>query len=286
MEAKGCILFNVLLNRYHPNDTPAFLGTLPKELVDRLAKYKTSSKDTTAAFYLADKRLQRIHPSWLVPVLEQTPDTLRPLFISALPSEQLTTVCRMLKIDRPKLKPPAPVKAFLLSQFMAQVLPEDLLPEEYLPENPINQILTLSKDDLVLVADYMGLRDLAEALRPVVDKKLLQRVHQILTPGEVQMIALYIRQKEKLKVSKLELNKWDGQRDSLRLLYHRRGLIRLAKALSGQSRDLLWHLTRRLDQRRAMIVDGFWSATVVPGVTPLLVQQLVSVIDFVKRQKK
>lgn len=284
MEAKGWILFNVLINRFHPQDAVDFRSTLPKQFVQELDKHKTASSDVLGAFSIADEQLKRIHHSWLVVILEEAPDSMRQLYLASLPKELKSAVGRLMRVPAPKFKLPSVSRHILLKQLAKRVTPSDVLPTAFLPASPLNELANLSRDELVRTCDYLGLRDLAEAVRPVVDKRLLQAVHRCLTPPELQLLRVYLHQREKLIVSKIELHQWDGQSDSLRVLFHRRGLVRLAKALSGQPRDLLWHISHKLDRRRAVVLEGFWLPTVITGITPLLMQQVIGIMDFVKRQ--
>lgn len=284
MEARGWILYNVLVNRYHPKDSSVFLGSLSKEDVEELQKHQVASFDPQLALASPAERLIGIHYSWLTPILQQSAEPLRSLLLASLPQKQRGQLCRLLQHVPPKKTPPAKVRSYLLNQLAAQIIPLDLLPVAYLPTTPLSPLAKLSKDELIQLIDYLGLRDLAEALRSVVNKKLLQAVNSCLQATELQLLKNYLQQREQLKVPKLVFDKWDGKRDSLRLLYHQRGLARLAKALAGQQREIIWHVMHHLDHRRAMAVESQRPPEAIPGVTPILVHQTVSILEFLKRQ--
>lgn len=284
MEARGWMFFNVLVNRFHQKDSSTFLSQLPKETLEALKQHPASSSDTATALRLPEQTLPRIHFSWLVPVLSQNPESLRALLITCTPPSQQQGLCRQFKLPLPKKRLSKPAKAYLLRHLARQVDTTQALPLAYLPESPLTPLASLSKEKLILLIDYLGLRDLAEALRPIVDNRLLQAIHRCLKPPELQLLRAYLHQRDTLKVPKLDFSKWDGQRDSLRLLYHQRGLTRLAKSLSGQSPDLLWHISRHLDQKRANLLENLRASKDAPVITQTLVLQVVAILEFLQRQ--
>lgn len=286
MEPKGWILFNILINRYHPRDTKQFVGQLPPEVVQELQKHHINSQDASAVVRDPSERLSHIHASWLAPAIEKLPQPLRPLLLAALPSAQQRGLARVLSLPLPKMTPSKPIKRFLLHQLSLQIFPDHLMPASYLSENQLAPLLALTKIQLVHLIDFMGLRDLAEAVRPIVDKRILQAVQGALTTTELQLLNSHLQHRERLKVSKLDLSGWNGQRDSLRLMFHQRGLLRLAKALSGQSKDFIWHVLHTLDSRRAAFIEKALADTAIPGVTPLLIQQILSLMAFLKKREK
>lgn len=284
MEARGWTLYNVLVNRYHPKDAPIFLGSLAQEDAAELQKHQVASRDPQLVLASPAERLIGIHYSWLTPILQQSAEPLRSLLLASLPEEQRGQLCRVLQQAPAKKSPPAKVRTYLLNQLAAKIIPGDLLPVAYLPITTLSPLAGLSKEALIQLIDYLGLRDLAEALRSVVNKKLLQAVHSCLQAPDLQLLKNYLQQREKLKVPKLVFDKWDGKRDSLRLLYHQRGLARLAKALAGQPREIIWHVLHHLDRRRATLIESQCPPEAIPGVTPILVQQTISILEFLKRQ--
>lgn len=284
MQAKGWMLFNALVNRYHSADATAFISQLPQETADALQQHTTQVTNPAAALCFADQALAQIHFSWFIPALQQYVDSLRPVVVACLPKPQQQHLCRQLQISLPKSKQAPAAQRYLLNDLAKRMHVTEACPVAFIPEGPLTSLAFLSKDKLVLLIDYLGLRDLAETLRPVVDNRLLQAVHRCLNPAEMQLLRAYLHQRDKLKVSKLDFAKWDGQRDSLRLMYHQRGLARLAKALASESPDLRWHIYRHLDQRRAEMLEKLGQAQDPPLLTQTLRLQVVAILEFLQRQ--
>lgn len=284
MQAKGWMFFNVLMNRYHSNDAAAFIEQLPQEAADALAKHPSEISEPAAALCFAPQALAPIHFSWFISALQQYTVALRPFVVACLPKPQQQHLCRQLQITLPKKKQALTTQRYLLNDLAKRMQVTEALPLTFIPESTLTPLASLSKDQLVQLIDYLGLRDLAETLRPVVDNRLLQAVHRCLKPAELQLLRAYLHQRDKLKVAKLDFSKWDGQRDSLRLMYHQRGLARFAKALAGESPDLRWHIYRHLDRRRAELLEKLGNVQDPPLLTQTLRLQVVAILEFLQRQ--
>lgn len=283
-ETKGLVFLNVLLNRYHQTDASTILNVLPQVTAEGLKQTATKSSDAVAAIRMPETLLSGMHFSWMVPALSQSPEPLRSLLIGCLSEKQRQGVCRQLHLSVPQNKSSKVAKAYLTRHLALQLGVTECLPLAYLQETPLKPLASLSKDEFILLIDYLGLRDLAEALRPIIDKRILEALHRCLTAPERHLLRIYLHQRDPLKTSKLDIAKWDGKRDSLRLMYHQRGLARLAKALSGQPPQLLWHISRCLDQKRAQLLESMGVAKEPTPVTPTLILQIVAILDFLQRK--
>lgn len=286
MEPKSWILFNILVNRYQGENASTFLNQLPDEMREKLKKHPSSHPDPLIALQPAEKKLKSLHHSWLTPLIAASQSDLKPFLIAALPQEQQQGVARALKLPQQPSKLSAPVRHYLLNTLAHKTTPPEMLPSELLPNLPLQQLTTLTKEQLILLIDYLGLRDLAEALRPIVDKRILQTVNHCLNQTELQLLRAYLHQREKVKASKLDLSQWDGKRESLRLMYHKRGVVRLAKVLSTQSEQLIWHVTHLLDEQRASMLNHYLSLSSDPNITNALIAQVLNLVTFIKRPRE
>ena len=93
-----------------------------------------------------------------------------------------------------------------------------------------------------------------------------------------------LHQKEKLITQKLQLEHWDGDCRKLGKLLHHRGLVRLGYALSGQHKDLIWHISHILDAGRGNKLTRYYHKNKIPGVSQTLSYQVLAVIDFSKER--
>ncbi|HEV8052474.1 MAG TPA: hypothetical protein VGP47_08265, partial [Parachlamydiaceae bacterium] len=189
---------------------------------------------------------------------------------------------KLLNIKVPPSRLTANMKAFLLGQLYQKWNPEDALPSQYLPQSLLEPLNELSKNELIEVIDLLSIFDLAEAVRHIVDKKNLKAIYLCLSPEKQRFLRICLHKKEKFAASKLDIGKWDGSPEQLNNILHRRGLLRFGKALCGQSKYFVWNIAHTLDTGRGKTISEYYSEDPVPGVTNLLVLQIITVINFLK----
>lgn len=286
MASKTSTFFKVLINRFHPGINPNFFRALPQEETKEAFSEPTSSQDVSVAVYWPYTLISRVHYSWLVPHIEKLPKNIQSLVIRALPEFQFKGITKLLKIPSSRTELSPKVKDFLIGQLYQQWQPQEALPSEYLPPSSLNSLLDLSKGDLVELIDLLAIYDLAEAIRHIVDKKNLKAIYLCLTPQKQQFLRLCLHKKEKLAAPKLDIAKWDGSQAHLATILHHRGMLRFGKALCGQNRHFLWVITHTLDTGRGTVISQYYQDDQIPGVTPLLVQQLMNALNFLKPKQR
>lgn len=282
MQSKSAVFFKVLVNRFHPGINQAFFKSLPQDEVKEAFAETTSSQNTTVAFSWAGDVIARTHYSWLAPFIEKMPKSLQGPVISALPEAQSKGLKKLLKIAPSEDVLSPNVKAFFLEQLYQQWQPLEAIPSEYLPYSSLNGLLDFSKAELVDLIDLLAMHDLAEAIRHIVAKKNLKSIYLCLSPQKQRFLRVCLHKKEKFAAPKLDIEKWDGSQEHLLNILHHRGMLRLGKALCGQSRHFLWNITHILDTGRGMVVAKYYQEDKIPNITPLLEQQVISVINFLK----
>lgn len=279
MQPKSTVLLKVLLNKFHPGPPLPFLKALPQDTAKEIAAIDTSSSDLSAALNWPSNAIENTHYSWLAPVIAKMPAALQTQVVGSLKKKQADGICRILKIHNLPTVPTA-AQRFFINKLYLEWNPQDSLPCEYLPKSSLEVLLTFEKAHIVNIIDLLAMYDLSDAIRHIVDKNKLKNIYQCLSTQKQQFLRLCLHKKEKLAAQKLDINKWDGHAESLNNILHRRGMARLGKALCGQSKQFLWHITHRLDVGRGQNILEHYTPNEIPGITPLLVQQLFSVINF------
>ena len=286
MEAQGWMMLKVLLNKYSKVPADILLKKMPQEDAQLVLSQDIQSKDITPAITEPSKIIAKIHYSWMPPFIEQFPESLQGPLLNALPSSQASGLARLMKKNRDSKQLSEPVKHFLIRQLYDKLDDKQILPIPYLPLSSLNVLAEMSKEELVQMIDFLALQDLAEAIRSIVDKKKLKSLYLWLSPKEQQYLKTCLNQKDKLPLTKIELGNWENNKDKLKLLLHRRGLVRFAKVLSGQHPDLLWHIIHILDTGRAAVINKQYTKESIPGVTPTLIQQLTNLMNFLKQKSE
>lgn len=282
MQTKSGLMLKILLNRYHGDPPKSLLKPFAHEEITELGKIESSLANPEQGLDQPKTLLQRIHYSWFIPVLETIPKNLLPLAVAALPKHQSEKIKQQLNLN-PLERPLARLtRIFLLDRLYQLIKPTEILPLAFLPVTPLSGLFKLTKAQLVEIIDLLGIYDLADEVRYIIDKEQVNKINSCLTPRQKQFLRHSLHQKEKLTSTPLHLKQWDGDCKKLALLLHQRGLIRMSKALCGQHPHAIWHLMHILDKGRGEILKRHYTDTALPGVTAALIQQILTVMNFLK----
>lgn len=280
MDAKGWMIFRVLVNRFHPKGSDAVLKFLPDDERQKVLEQDVRSSDLMPILCEPQRLVAELHYSWINTLLEQFPKTLRPLVIAALGPEQRTRLSPSGE-GIPGIS--AVVKDFFIDQLYMKLDGASHLPIDYLPVTELSPLIQWKRKDLLSLVDYLGLHDLAVEVRHIVDKVMLQQIYACLTPKQLYYLNVCLHQKEQLVAPRLGITlKMSGE--ELKKLLHSRGLLRLGRAMAGQHPDLLWHLCHLLDTGRGEVLRKCYQEQLIPTVTPILKGQVLNIMNFLKKE--
>lgn len=275
-------MLRVLLNRFHKSPPDALLKSLPQAEMQAVRNVDVLPVEIALGLLPPTEQIQMIHYTWLLPVFKQLPKSLHALTLTALPEPQKTKIRRELELSDTagaKTLPPA-LQGYLLNLFYNKIKPKEVLPLAFLPQTPLWQLATLTKPQLVELFDFMGIHDLAESIRHIINKNFLTKLYNCLDARQKQCLRACLHKPGKVSSTRMELEKWDGSPGKLERMLQLRGLMRVGKALCGQHPDFVWHLAHRLDHGRGVILLKNFAPQATVGVTPHLVQQVVNMIDL------
>lgn len=285
MEAKGWMLLQTLLNRYHKGSISPLLCYLPQEEVEKITLYPTESQDVALAAVQPEQLIQQIHYSWLALAFEKLNDLIKPFILASLPATQSEGIQKMLKLSPPTVQVAPPFKNIFIYFFLQQC-ERSPLPLSFLPASKLTPLLDLTKHQLVELIDFMGLQDLAAEIRHIVDKNKLKKVYLCLSPKKKKFLKICLHHKEKIPADSLTLDRWDGSSAKLENALHRRGLSRLGMALSGQEPGFIKHLILKLDKGRGSILEKNIMEKEIPEVTQAMITQTLNLIKFLYKQEQ
>lgn len=279
MHSKQALIIKVLHNTYHPGDTGRFFEAFSEEEAQEIKKLEISSTDTFPFLVQPIDRIQFIHPSWLLSILTEMPAEAQQILVGALPAPQRRYLSEQLQIS-PLEKPLAePVKAFLLKSFIQRIPgAADVLDTTFLPKSTLSRLIDWKRGEIIELCNYLGLIDLANEIRHVIDKKKLQKVYDCLNPKEQNYLKQAMQQKEKVPTVSLGLDRWSGDCEKLRTVIQSRGLIRLATALSGEHPDIIWQISHILDKGRGLVLVKHVAGQPIRRGTAHTVQQVLTLM--------
>lgn len=277
MNKRACVIFKVLMNRYQTSDPRSFLSILPLEEAKSVSSQKIFSHDLSPIVGQPCTVMKKIHYSWLQPLIALFPDSLKGVVIASLTHEQMTGF-HLASVPLVS----SCVKNFLLSRLYDLLEMNHHLPIEYLPQSELNALALLKKQDLMGLIDLLGLYDLASEVRKIVDSNQLKNVFACLSAKQAHYLKACMNQKDQLTVQKLG---FDFAKQDCSLLMkgvHKRGIVRLSRALYGEHEDLVWHIAHILDSGRGNILLKEHASSVLSKVTEVLKQQVMTTLNFLK----
>lgn len=283
MQSKDWLIFRILLNKYHSNSRDLFLKNMPKDEAAKVLDQNFTSIDVERLLIQPEFLLDKIHYSWFLEPFKRLPQGLQSATLASLPEMHAEGISKYLKIPLKKMQISAPFKRFLINTLYTQFEKKEILPNEFLPENPLSPLLGYPKQKLVAIIDYLGLYDLAEEIRHIVEKNLLKNIYACLSLKKQQFLKNILNQKEKLSAPRLELDYDSVERQNLETILHKRGLIRMSQALSGKHKDFVWHIVHLLDSGRGNVISSYYSQEEIPVVSNALTNQVIHVINFLNK---
>lgn len=249
------MLLRILLNRAHGSVNESLLKGLPKEEADKVRALLIGAQDPNPLLTHAQRSLESIHYSWILDRLKTQSESFHQGILACLTQEQKKGLANALQIPVPEKTLSPFLKKFYLHHIFNS-FPElnESLPLEYIPDSSMNKLAELTKKQLLRLIDNLAMFDLAHEMRGIVATKTLKMLYGALTPDQQQFLRKCLPLKDKITPSKLNLDRWSKSSKELMLLLHKRGIIRLAYALSGESEDLIWTIAHRLDKGRGTLL--------------------------------
>ena len=258
-----------------------------KEAEILLSVQPVDSNEVDAFFTAKNKWIQDIHYSWFREPLEKAPASFQKVILTALPVNVATALDTSAKRIG---QYPETVRQLVLEVFFryfssCEPGADVVLPKALLPKSDLGPLLTLSKQELVDIITLLAMFDLADEIRHVVDRKLLQMIVGRLPQKMQRFLRSCMSQKAKLALAPMHIEKiYKDERQFDKKLHHR-GLQRLAIALSGQSVDFIWHFLHTLDTGRGNVLMKQINREVQPS-TPVAKMQLLVAVQYIKDMRK
>ena len=275
----------------------AFLKKLPSQEQHALLKHfspeqfhefnqsKKLQEDPTSGIPPLEEELSHIHFSWLAPLLRSLPEGDIKLFLGCLTEDQQLGLKQSLLFSNHIPSVSLIGNLFLKRQLFSSLVDQkEILPLSCLSEEPINALLTLSYEDLLMLIDLLSMHDLAVEIRQIIDTTKLKRIYSLLSHVQTKFLKALIYRKEPVVFKKLELANWDGRTETLLSTLEQRGINRLAKALYREDPSLLWYVTHRLDTDRGSLLNKLCTSLDHPRAAILLSEQVIDLIHMLKNQ--
>ena len=242
-------VLHAFLSRESPESQEYLLQFLPPTRAERMKQLQPFPTPLDIAHFKNGDLLNTVHWSWFLPTLKSYMPEEQTLFLSTLdpvPANHLAEEipCKMPKKSLSELGT-SYLRHLLLNSLIGTH--DRLIPKDFLPPSPLNRLLDLSKKELTALIDLLSMYDVAAEIKQIVETKILKNIYSCLTEMERNLLKQVSLKPESYSLPRMGLERWDGNRDALRLLLHRRGLARMGLALSGEDPALIWYVCHQLD---------------------------------------
>ncbi|MCB1115481.1 MAG: hypothetical protein KDK71_03330 [Chlamydiia bacterium] len=282
MNQTSTIIFRRLVERGNKTASIRYLTPSEQEQYQSIAP---SEGDPFAHPLSTRERLKEIHYSWMITFLEPFTKKDKIFILASLEKKQASKLQKHFQIKEKDFPPIKKVgKDYLVRALYDWLISDqkEFLPIEFLPKHPLSPLLTLTKNELQALVDYLGLHDLALELKHVIKADQIKKIQNVLSKEEQEYLKKQIKRKEPISFARLNLDGWNGDGEKLKAILHHRGFNRLAKALFGCHPSFLWHLCHKIDTGRAKILRKFFTDIKNDEAQSVLINQTLEIIPLVK----
>lgn len=275
---RSLMILKVLMNRFHSSEKQHLIDLMSTEEKKAIHANPISSGDITPIYHY-QSQLDRIHYSWIEEALKTASPFWKSIAIASLSLKQKQGLR-----DSTVFPLSGAMKSLIQNRLCQNLKITEHYPKEYLPKNEFSILLEWDKESLLHLIDFLGLFDLASEVRHIVNTQDLKSIYSCLNAKQFHFLKLCLSKKDKVTSPKLGLKPAQIDRKKLKQILHLRGLSRFGRALSGLPYDFVWTLSHLLDIGRGKALLKDYRLDKDVKVTPLIQQQVIKVMDFLKRE--
>lgn len=285
MDTTGWLVCNAFLQKLGDKKRDALLSYLPSAERDFVQHLHTPKEDLSLG--LSAENIAEIHPSWWAPFLRTLPENDIRFFVSALPTSHISMLKKTLLFSGPIIELSSMGIQYAQTVLFKAIAPTDfdLLSSSAVPASSLNQLLTLSFEEISLLIELLGVHDLAVEVRQIIDTVQLKKIQSCLSREKAYFLQTLSHKKERIVFRRMDLEKWDGDPQTLLNLLYSRGVNRLAKALFGENESFLWHIEHRLSTEQAGLLALWRKELDHPKAKDILSGQIVEILALINKWK-
>lgn len=269
-----------LLERFPHPGIAAVLQELPDELA---APFRTLpakvGKAPETFFAQARPALRGMHPSWCEELVAVCPEVLQPL------------IRRVILEAVGKEKSQLPISDFVRNFLLRYAI--DKWPErsiegiEAIEGTSFRWLALCDEAKLMTLAELLAVNDVVDVVRQIVDKKILQKILNVMTPLQQRYVRALLHRPVRAATLNKELTAIlldDPVKGSQVLL--KKGFEELALALKDEPQLLRWHVLHRIDRATAMSLTQAMESAVSAKHGAEMKKNLAHAYQFLQKVKK
>ncbi len=130
---------------------------LDNDTLEDVENIPSFSFSPSHGFDTLEERLSHVHYSWLLPFFDRLKDSDKYFFLSALNEKSQASIMKYYDLTRLPKKLSSLGKEFILQTLNTYLTKDNLkiLPVTCLPQDPLNNLLNLSRKQLLILVDYL-----------------------------------------------------------------------------------------------------------------------------------
>jgi|GEM_PF-5241131 len=279
MSDKSLLFLKAFLENVAPDKKDLLLSFLSPSMVNKLSSLSVLPCDPSSLFLSNEKVMETIHPSWFIPALKMLKSQDLNYFSSCFTEEQYSYLSKHLSLERLPL--PSFAKGFLFQILLKKMDGKEIFPIECLPSSSLNELLSLSFHQLDELIELLSMHDLSVEVKKIINPNILKQLDKYLSKEQKSYLKSLLQKKEPLFFGKFNLDKWNGDADSLKKMLLSRGLNRLAKAFSRENPVLIWYMIHHLEKELGQTFKKLVS-DVEPEMKEVLLSQVMNLVPRLK----
>lgn len=240
-----------LIYHAHRDDFESYLKYFDEKERTLLASIPKNDEPIALHLDLVDQTIHSFHYSWYLDALNKCTKPVQRELLSIFSDEQSKKLQKNLQI-KPSSKKISPLVQKFLSHKLLKELGYEQLPPTCLFSHEKGFFLTkIKKNQLVYAIHKLGIFDIANMAKKIVDKKTLKELNKFFSAEQKRLFKeAQKKYNDPLPSSTKDINKNLEDDRSFANFLEKRGLLRLAIALANENSFLVWHLAHILDKGR------------------------------------
>jgi len=227
--------------------------------------------DDPMMYLITPKRiLSMMHPSWYGELLEHTPKVLQSICERFLQGKQ-----------------EGPLREFVLGYCVNQWPERGKLGPETVQDGDFSWLLEYSYENMTALFDLLGVYDLVDEVRRIVDKRKLQMILVRLHPFQQKFLRALLLKSLPTSASQINVSTFlTVEADVAKKRLQQRGLERFAMAIEKADPLLLWHFFHRLERFQAERLQQVGGQEFSDRERARAKQQVIQAYQFLQRMEK
>lgn len=276
-----------LMYHTHPNDFDLFLKYFDEKERNLLAALPKHPEPIALHLDHAETYLHKFHYSWFIESFEKCSQSLRKRLLTLFDPYQREKLAKYLNVKAAE-KEFAPVVKKFFTQWLLKELGYHLIPPTcFFSHSKCMKLMQVGKIELVSLLHQLGILEIANIAKRIVDKKTLNELLKFLTPGQKKLfLSAQKKYNEPLASSTTNLRKRLQDDRSFLNFLEKKGILRLAKALASEDSFFIWHFAHILDKGRGKEFLSVVRRCMPNASTPYYLKQVLEICQSLEENQE